>query len=264
MLMKNKPEAAWAVVSMLHDGPKEEDHLFALAEFSQMKQQADFDRNLDGSWLQLIKKPSYRKRLILASGISFLDQSTAVLVLNNYGPIFYSALGFDTRNQLILAGARDTIAFLGNILGAVFLDSVGRRRMLLTGFGGCLVTLSVFAATIAEFEKHNTMGTLGVGMTALFAFLLFYAAGVDAPTYVFMSEIFPSHMRSKGMAIAVFIIIMTIGWVWMYIEVFETKCIPLEEMGAKFGDEDGVVVRLSDAMAEAHSKPTKSPQVEKE
>lgn len=57
---------------------------------------------------------------------------------------------------------------------------------------------------------------------------------------------------------------MTIGWVWMYIEVFETKCIPLEEMGAKFGDEDGVVVRLSDAMAEAHSKPTKSPQVEKE
>lgn len=75
--------------------------------------------------------------------------------------------------------------------------------MLLTGFGGCLVTLSVFAATIAEFEKHNTMGTLGVGMAALFAFLLFYAAGVDAPTYVFMTEIFPSHMRSKGMAIAV-------------------------------------------------------------
>lgn len=41
-----------------------------------------------------------------------------------------------------------------------------------------------------------------------------------------------------------------------------------EEMGAKFGDEDGVVVRLSDAMAEAHSKPrdidSKSPQVEKE
>lgn len=82
--MKNKPEEAWAVVSMLHSSPKEEDHLFALAEFSQMKQHADFDRNLDGSWLQLIKKPSYRKRLILASGISFLGQSTAVLVLNNY------------------------------------------------------------------------------------------------------------------------------------------------------------------------------------
>lgn len=61
---------------------------------------------------------------------------------------------------------------------------------------------------------------------------------------------------------------MAIGWVWMYIEVFETKCIPLEEMGAKFGDEDGVVVRLSDAMAEAHSKPNdidpERPQVEKE
>lgn len=98
MLMKNKPEAAWAVVSMLHDGPKEEDHLFALAEFSQMKQQADFDRNLDGSWLQLIKKPSYRKRLILASGISFLDQSTAVLVLNNY--VCSTAVNIWTRLML--------------------------------------------------------------------------------------------------------------------------------------------------------------------
>ncbi len=75
--------------------------------------------------------------------------------------------------------------------------------MLLTGFAGCLITLCIFAAAVAEFQKNNAMGTLGVGMTALFVFLVFYALGVDAPTYVFMSEIFPSHMRSKGMAVAI-------------------------------------------------------------
>ncbi|KAH8697922.1 general substrate transporter [Talaromyces proteolyticus] len=282
LLMKNKPDVAWEVMAQLRAGPGEDGHMFALAEFSQMKQQAAFDRALDGSWMQLIKKPSYRKRVILASGVSFLGQSTAVLVLNNYGPIFYSALGFDTRDQLILAGARDTIAFLGNIVGAVLLDNVGRRRMLLTGFGGCLVTLCVFAATVAEVEKHHSMGTVGVGITALFAFLVFFAMGVDAPTYVFMSEIFPSHMRSKGMAVAiaiyalsaivylqvtpmavssigwkyflVFICITAVGWVWMYFEIFETKKIPLEEMGEKFGDADEVVVHLSETLAEADSK----------
>lgn len=95
------------------------------------------------------------------------------------------------------------VAFLGNIVGAAVLDNIGRRPMLLTGFTGCLITLCIFAAAVAEFQKNNAMGTLGVGMTALFVFLLFFALGVDAPTYVFMSEIFPSHMRSKGMAVAI-------------------------------------------------------------
>lgn len=84
LLMKGRSDEAWDVVSRLRGSHSEEAQAFALAEFSQMKQQADFDRTLDGSWLQLIRKPSYRKRLILASGISFLGQSTAVLVLNNY------------------------------------------------------------------------------------------------------------------------------------------------------------------------------------
>lgn len=84
LLMKGRSEEAWDVVSRLRASRSGEAQAFALAEFSQMKQQADFDRALDGSWLQLIRKPSYRKRLLLASGISFLGQSTAVLVLNNY------------------------------------------------------------------------------------------------------------------------------------------------------------------------------------
>lgn len=58
LLLNDRAEEAWKLVSWLHAGSKGEQHAFALAEFTQMKQQADFDRTLDRSWLQLVKKPS--------------------------------------------------------------------------------------------------------------------------------------------------------------------------------------------------------------
>ncbi|KAJ6187287.1 general substrate transporter [Penicillium mononematosum] len=282
LLMKNRPDEAWNVVSRLHADPSTNDNSFMLAEFSQMKQQADYERTLDRSWLQLFKKPSYRKRLILIGGIKILGQSTAVLVLNNYGPIFYAALGFQKRDQLILAGGRDVVAFLGNMTGAFLMDNFGRRRLLLTGFGGCLINLCIFAAMVAEVQKEPRIGLVGVGMTALFTFLVFYAFGVDAATYVYAGEIFPGHIRSKGMALSViiaaltslvylqvtplavanigwkyflvFISVSAVGFVWAYFNIFETKHIPLEEIGEKFGEVDEVAVHLSEAMAESAGK----------
>lgn len=83
------------------------------------------------------------------------------------------------------------------------MDNFGRRRLLLTGYVGCLITLCVFAAMVAEEQKQDNMGLVGVGMAALFTFLLFYAAGIDAATWVYTAEIFPSHMRSKALAVSV-------------------------------------------------------------
>jgi hypothetical protein len=75
--------------------------------------------------------------------------------------------------------------------------------MLLTGFGGCIVSLCIVAAMVAEFQGTTNQAGLGVGVAALFIFLVFFAMGVDAPTYVYMGEIFPSHMRSKGISFAI-------------------------------------------------------------
>jgi MFS family permease len=90
-LMKGKTEEAWAVISDLHADKSDPDQEFARSEFYQMQKQTDLDRTLNPSWLQMFKKPSYRKRCILAMGFAFLGQSTAILVVNNYvstAPLF--------------------------------------------------------------------------------------------------------------------------------------------------------------------------------
>jgi MFS family permease len=79
LLMAGRVDEAKAVVRKLHDLSHEDEQHFAIAEFYQMHKQTEYDRTLNASWVQMFKKPSYRKRAILAAGFSFLSQSTAIL-----------------------------------------------------------------------------------------------------------------------------------------------------------------------------------------
>ena len=84
LLLKDQPERAWTVVSSLHQDPTDDNEAFVKEEFFQMRKQLEFDRSLDASWLQLFKKPSYRKRMLMVSLVTFLGQSTAILVAAAY------------------------------------------------------------------------------------------------------------------------------------------------------------------------------------
>lgn len=98
-----------------------------------------------------------------------------------------------------------------------------------------------------------------------------YGCCVDATTYVYCSEIFPSHIRARGVAFSLSILFLTalvyleaaptafahIGWkyyvvflVLTFINIFvvwwlfpETKGLSLEEIGELFGDD--VAVQLT-------------------
>jgi hypothetical protein len=70
----------------------------------------------------MFRRPSYRKRSFLAIGFAFLGQSTAVLVINNYGPLQYAALGFGTEDQLRLQCGWITTSIFTNAIGALIMN----------------------------------------------------------------------------------------------------------------------------------------------
>jgi MFS family permease len=84
------------------------------------------------------------------------------------------------------------------------MDRVGRRKLVLTGIIGCLISLSVYTAMVALFADAGTnKAGLGVGVCALYVFLAFFAIGLDAAGWVLISEIFPTFIRAKGFALSV-------------------------------------------------------------
>jgi len=266
------------VVMRLHHVKGDPDQEYARGEFYQMQKQTEFDKSLNSSWIEMFRRPSYRKRTMLAIGFAFLGQSTAVLVINNYGPTVYKALGYDTVHQLIFQCGWITMGFPANFLGACIMDRVGRKPLMIIGVAGCCACLIVEAAIVASFASPipavpNFAG-LRAGVAAFYVFLLFYGCGIDVAGVVFYSEVFPNHLRAKGVALAIatialtdlvylqsaatafanigwkffliFIIISGLGAVWAWFYIPETRGVPLEEIAQLFGDSDEVMVFSED------------------
>ncbi|KAJ7812837.1 general substrate transporter [Mycena leptocephala] len=271
LLMKGRVEEARSTVLKLHSYKADPEQEFACQEFSQMKTQADLDKTLNPSWSEMVRRASYRKRVLITAGFAIIGQSTAVLVINNYGPTLYKSLGFDTKDQLALQCGWLTVSIFGNFFGAVVLDYFGRRPLMLTGLAGCVIALSIEAAIVAEFLPPGTNKAASVGgVFALYLFIVVYAVGVDVAGVTFYSEVFPNHIREKGVGITIvalsltdlaylqasatafanigwkyfllFIVITSIGFVIMCFVLPETKKIPLEEMAKIFGDTEDILM----------------------
>lgn len=85
MLTRDREEEAWAIVSRLHGGEKDEDRrIFARGEFYQMVEQVRSD---NAAWVegkghrQIFTKPSYRKRMWVGFFIQYAAQSTGAQVI---------------------------------------------------------------------------------------------------------------------------------------------------------------------------------------
>lgn len=137
-----------------------------------------------------------------------------------------------------------------------------------------MLSLAVESALDARYtgvtENRNEAG-LRAGVFFMFLYITFYGCCIDANTFVYCSEIFPSHFRSYGTAWSLSILFLSamvyleaaptalavIGWkyfllficltfvntiiVWRFFP--ETKGLSLEEIGEVFGDE--VAVKLT-------------------
>ena len=170
-------------------------------------------RKLEPTYKAMFFKKSYRKRTLLACGFAFIGQSTAVLVINNYGPTLYAALGYGTLDQLKLQCGWD---YYGHSCQSSRRSYHGPRwtpSSHVDWYIGCCACLIIEAAIIATFATPipaipNT-SALKAGVAAFYVFLLFYGCGIDVAGVVFYSEIFPNHLRAKGVAMSIAVIALT-------------------------------------------------------
>lgn len=81
---------------------------------------------------------------------------------------------------------------------------------MLGGIIGCMLCLCIEAAMVSEYAGAGTnKAGLGVGVAAFYIFLIVYSFGIDVCGVVFYSELFPNHIRAKGVALAIMSIALT-------------------------------------------------------
>ncbi|CDK27157.1 unnamed protein product [Kuraishia capsulata CBS 1993] len=228
------------------------------------------NENQHTSWRSLFTVPSYRKRLFVGFMAMIGGQATGTLVVTNYGPTIYGNLGFSSLDQLLLSAGYITSGVFLNLGCAFLLDVAGRKTLLMIGFAGAgCVAITLELVMVALYAGTNNVKGNDAAVFFIFFHILFYGGTTDATTYVYATEIWPTHIRSKGAALCtsgLFIGILafttgvqtafnTIGWkyylifvclsfinFWIVFFIFpETKGLSLEEIGALFGEDVNAV-----------------------
>lgn len=83
LLLKDQTEKAWRIVKDLHSTKEDVNSTYARAEFHQMRSQLALDRTLKAGYIEMFRRPSYRKRCFMGFGLIFALQSSGVLVINS-------------------------------------------------------------------------------------------------------------------------------------------------------------------------------------
>lgn len=172
LMMNNRFDEALNVLERLHRTKDDANDTMAKKEFYQMKKQLDYDRQIKAttSRFELFKTAPNRRRALVGFLLMWNNQFTGVLVIANYGIILYTSLGMTGYLPLLLTSLWVTSTFPGNIFCAFFVEKFGRRKFLLIGLSGILVSLICEIALQAQY----TGTTNRAGQNAAIFFCFFF------------------------------------------------------------------------------------------
>ncbi|KAF2854217.1 general substrate transporter [Plenodomus tracheiphilus IPT5] len=172
-------------------------------EFREIRDVIIADRALgDISWMSIITKSSWRKRLLLGCGVQAFGPLSGINVINYYGPRIYEILGISTRESLMIIGISGALSIVWCTIGLALVDRVGRVKPLLISAAGLATALLVNAIQGQYFDPNN--GAQLRSMVAMnFMFSLFYTP-LGIISWVYPAEIFPVEARARGNAITTF------------------------------------------------------------
>lgn len=217
-------------------------------------------------YLSLITDKSLFKRTTVACLIMVFQQWNGINAINYYAPQIFKGLQLGGNTTSLLAtGVAGIFEFVFTIPAVLWVDNIGRKKILIAGGIGMAVCHFIVAGIIGtysgEFENHKGAGWAAVVFVWIFIINFAYAWGPVA--WIVVSEVFPLSMRAKGVSIGgssnwlnnfavglstspfieasdygtfiFFGLVTTIGVLYVWFLVPETKGRTLEEMDELFG-----------------------------
>ncbi|KAF9883326.1 hypothetical protein FE257_003744 [Aspergillus nanangensis] len=203
LLEQNRPQEARTILERLYRSSEPDCLVQMESQFAKMQTQLSRDREnrAKTSPFEIFSTASNRRRALVGAVVMFGNQLTGIYVNSSYGVLIYSALGFSDAWPLILSAIWVSCSIPGNIWAAVTVDRFGRVRLMLIGLVGTACTL--LCECVLQALYLGTSNTAGQKAAVLFVFLsiFFWSFFIDAVQYVYLSEIFPTRIRSQGMAV---------------------------------------------------------------
>ena len=204
----------------------------------------------------------YKTIIWLAFFVAFFNQLSGINFILYYAPEILSRIGLGAKDSLLNSIAIGGTNLIFTFAGLYLIDKLGRKKLLLIGSIGYIISLVMVAWC---FASHASPVLL---MSFLLLFIAAHAVGQGAVIWVFISEIFPNKIRATGQSFgasvhwvfaaiitlvtpvflddkkgifkdnpwpifAFFAGMMVLQLIWVVTKMPETKGVTLEELEAK-------------------------------
>jgi SP family arabinose:H+ symporter-like MFS transporter len=138
---------------------------------------------------------SHKLPIFLAITIAMFNQLTGINAILYYLPTIFKSAGFGSMSSNVQSAAIGLANLLATLLGIALIDKLGRKTLLLIGAVGCGVCLTAAALLFKAGGHSNFLLPIFIG------FIVFFAISQGAVIWVYLSEVFPTNVRSKGQSL---------------------------------------------------------------
>ena len=137
----------------------------------------------------------HRLHIFLAITIGMFNQLSGINAILYYLPSIFASAGFGGMSSNFQSVAIGFANLLATMLGISLIDKLGRKTLLLIGAVGCAICLGAAAVLFTVGGHANLL------LPAFIGFIIFFAVSQGAVIWVYISEVFPTNIRSKGQSL---------------------------------------------------------------
>lgn len=149
-----------------------------------------------GSLLELFK-PGLRRALGMALFLAVVSEFSGITTIWNFGPEIIRGQGIQLTSEMTGMVVIASSLSVFTLVAVWLMDRAGRRRLLFWGNLGCFLSLLLLGALLGRPDSSSTMK-----VAAAATFVACFAFSMGPIKWVFMSEVFPTRIRGRAVAIS--------------------------------------------------------------
>jgi sugar porter (SP) family MFS transporter len=185
LVMQNRVQEAHAVLQLI--GSPDSD-----ADLREIVESAHLERS---ERVEPLFRLKYRLPILLAIALGAFSQLSGVNAILYYLNDIFAAAGFSRASGNLQAVAVGAMNLVATFIAMTMIDKFGRKPLLLIGSVGTALCLAGVSA-IFFTQRHQ-----GYLLLCLVAYVGFFAFSQGAVIWVYIGEIFPNRVRSKGQSV---------------------------------------------------------------
>lgn len=186
---QKKHSEAMAILSQINGNTAAQQELDSINE--SLKDEAPFS-------LASLKGSKLKKALITGILLAVFSQFTGINAIMYYAPEIFKSTGTGRDSAFIQTIMVGVINVAFTLIAIKYVDSWGRKKLLLSGISG--MTVCLFIVGLAFYTQQQGYLVL----IAILGYIAFFAMSLGPLTFVVIAEIFPTKSRATAMSIATF------------------------------------------------------------